>query len=175
MDHEITDLQSRSSQSLAWTRSSSSSLRRLSFSLSGHVHPQLGEDSENTEEIVSQVGDIGDRALSCSRDRSSGIRFSMDNVAGTGVVSKTEDALLQSYGFWSRDPEMLNSFSPVTPLPSDILSLPQYAILKTEGEKQEDENSLLPRLEYISCVIHLAFFGILGVGSFLMGWFGHCF
>ncbi|GAB4834875.1 hypothetical protein Ancab_033144 [Ancistrocladus abbreviatus] len=86
----------------------------------------------------------------------------MNNVAGTGVVSKTEDALLQSYGFWSRDPEMLNSFSPVTPLPSDILSLPQYAILQTEGEKQEDENSLLPRLEYISCVIHFAFFGILG-------------
>ncbi|GAB4834869.1 hypothetical protein Ancab_033138 [Ancistrocladus abbreviatus] len=86
----------------------------------------------------------------------------MNNVAGTGVVSKTEDALRQSYGFWSRDPEMLNSFSPVTPLPSDILSLPQYAILQTEGEKQEDQNSLLPRLEYISCVIHLAFFGIVG-------------
>ncbi|GAB4834863.1 hypothetical protein Ancab_033132 [Ancistrocladus abbreviatus] len=161
MDHETTDLQSRSSQSLAWTRSSNSSLRRLSFSMSGHVHPQLGEDSKNME---SNINCYVPMAFSGSRDRTSGIRFSMDNVAGTGVVSMTEDALLQSYGFWSRDPEMLNPFSPVTPLPSDILSpLPQYAILQTEGEKQDDENSLLPRLEYISCVIHLAIFGILGV------------
>ncbi|XP_031252617.1 fluoride export protein 1 [Pistacia vera] len=164
MEHGTDVAEFRRSGSFGQASSASSSLRRRSLSLSGTVHSQLDNDIES--EIVSEAGDIGDRALHSNRISDSGsLRFSIDYALENGeTISIPENNLLQSSGFWSRDPTALNTVSTVTPLPEQIVTPPPTKpLVCSENQKQEKEKILPLSLEYISCLIHLAVFGILGV------------
>ncbi|KAL0665839.1 hypothetical protein Bca4012_028543 [Brassica carinata] len=101
---------------------------------------------------VSKAGDTGDRTLQR--------RHSHQNV------------LLDHH-------PALNTASVTKPFPVDITKspLPTEFLLSPEANNSAKvEEPVLPKsLEYISCLTHLAVFGILGVGSFLMGWFGVVF
>ncbi|KAF8391838.1 hypothetical protein HHK36_022176 [Tetracentron sinense] len=93
------------------TSSVVSSWRRhlLSFSLGAST--QVEDDSES--ETVSQVADIGDRALHSNRySESCSLRFTVDNEIENGVAPIVENALVQSS----------NIMSPVSPLPLEIIS-----------------------------------------------------
>ncbi|KAH9626095.1 hypothetical protein KSS87_012430 [Heliosperma pusillum] len=115
--------------------SNGGSMRRF---LTGSFHPQLGEDQEN--EIVSQAGDSGDTVLSRrGSKRGSGRVYANEEVAFPITVSL------------------------VTPISSDIVnSISKDADPRTELEEKE-KKELPPSFEYISYLIHLAVFGILGV------------
>ncbi|KAK9713836.1 hypothetical protein RND81_06G054400 [Saponaria officinalis] len=150
---------------------------RSFISQSGYSRSQPDEDEEN--EIVSQAGDSGDRALS-----------RRGSQRGSGRVHVNEGTVFPI------------TVSQVTPFSSDILNTVSKDI------DQEEKKELPPSFEYISYLIHLAVFGILGiltryllqklfgpsvagvtsdasilyldlpsnmVGSFLMGWLGVVF
>ncbi|XP_048130585.1 fluoride export protein 1-like [Rhodamnia argentea] len=163
MELENDDRRRRRSMSHGRTSSNGSSLRRGSLSLSSVFPNQMDDDIES--ERVSEAGDIGDRALSSKRYSESGsLRFSADHAIDNGIVFPTqEDTLLYPIGFWSRDLSTLNSVSPLSPLVEEIISpLSTDGILRPVDKK--DEEKVLPQsLEYISCLVHLAVFGILGV------------
>ncbi|GAB2252118.1 hypothetical protein Droror1_Dr00004965 [Drosera rotundifolia] len=200
-DRDIHDFRTRRSGSLGRTSSTGSSMRRSSFSLSGPaIHPQLDEDLESR--IVSEAGDIGDRALSSrTHSRSSSARFSFDHVSEKGFGACIPEDILTSY-----------EVSDVRPSPIEIISpLSTDGILVSEDKEQDGEKpweQWWPLFEHISCLVHLAVFGILGVitryllqklcgpgiinvtsdksvlyldlpsnmvGSFLMGWLGVVF
>ncbi|KAL3737366.1 hypothetical protein ACJRO7_026180 [Eucalyptus globulus] len=153
----------RRSMSHGRTSSAGSSLRQRSLSLSSVLPNQLDDDIDS--ERVSEAGDIGDRALSSNRYSESGsLRLSADHAIDNGIVFPTqEDTLLHPIGFWSRDLSTLNSVSPVSPVVEEIISpLSTDGILRPVDIKR-DEEKVLPQLEYISCLVHLAVFGILGV------------
>ncbi|XP_061342394.1 fluoride export protein 1-like isoform X2 [Gastrolobium bilobum] len=122
-------------------------MRRNSLSISSH---QIDNDAEC--ESVSEAGDIGDRALPSRRfSESSSLRLSFDNTSENGaVVSIPEEHRLQLY------PSFSNPNSSVRPLPTDT-------IVGSEDSKQESRKGLPELLDYISCMLHLAVFGILGV------------
>ncbi|XP_007018992.2 PREDICTED: UPF0695 membrane protein C977.11/PB8B6.06c isoform X2 [Theobroma cacao] len=145
--------------SFSRTSSLGSSLRKRSLSISSVVSAQIDDDIHS--ETVSEAGDIGDRALQSNRHSvSSSVRLSVDCAMETGTVIH---------------PAELNTISLVSPLPEDItFPLPIDPLKCSEDERQE-KRGLPLSLEYISCLIHLAVFGILGVGSFLMGWWGVVF
>ncbi|GAY41739.1 hypothetical protein CUMW_061750 [Citrus unshiu] len=190
MDQGTThDSKFRTSGSFGRTISASSSLRRRSLSLSSAVASQIDDEIES--ESVSEAGDIGDRALPSKRHSESGsICLSIDNVLEDGMEFPIpENNLLQHS---SRDPVALNTGSAVTPLPEEIVSpisteplvCPEYKnqvsvdlifSLDFLSITRESKKTLPESLEYISCLVHLAVFGILGVGSFLMGWWGVVF
>ncbi|PSS31790.1 Fluoride export protein [Actinidia chinensis var. chinensis] len=163
MDLETNCSESRQSRSFSQTSSVSSSLRRRSFSFSNAVPPE--EDDYLESETVSEAGDIGDRALhSNTYSESDGQRLPFDNVIETGsIVPIPEDALMQSYGFWSRDPAALTTTSPVSPSTLEIISpLSTDAIIHSDQKRKEHKKEIPWQLEYISCLIHLSVFGILG-------------
>ncbi|XP_062019468.1 fluoride export protein 1-like isoform X1 [Rosa rugosa] len=180
--------------------SANSSSKMCSSSVSGAQPSGIDDDPD---ECVSEVGDIGDRALHSNRNSFS---ESLNNLSG-------EDVLLPSYGFWCRDRTASRAI-PTVPLPEEIISLSIDVASRNEDKKQvsfrlENTNKLLPKwMEYGSCMTHLAVFGILGVltryllqklfgpggagvtsdqtilyldlpsnmvGSFLMGWWGVVF
>ncbi|XP_024018119.1 uncharacterized protein LOC112090617 [Morus notabilis] len=144
--------------------SASSSIRRRSVSLSGLQTSQIDDNVES--ESVSEAGDIGDRALHSNRhSRSGSLRFSLDHVSENGVViSIPEDTLSQSRGFSTHDPATMNSVSPILPLPEELLSpLSTDPVVQAENNMQDDKKDMPKLLEYCSCLIHLAVFGILGV------------
>ncbi|XP_044474816.1 fluoride export protein 1-like isoform X3 [Mangifera indica] len=172
MDCGTDDAEFRRRGSFGQASSASSSLGRYSLSLS---RPQLDNGIES--ETVSETGDIGDRALHNRRNSDSGsLRFSIDHASENGeTIPFSELNLLQSLGFRSRDPAALNAVSVVTPLPEEIIFRPATPLHLSEDQKQEKEKVLPLSLEYISCLLHLAVFGILGIGSFLMGWWGVVF
>ncbi|KAJ9166627.1 hypothetical protein P3X46_021347 [Hevea brasiliensis] len=152
--------------SFSRTSSVGSSLRRRSLSLLQTVPFQIDDDIES--ENVSEAGDIGDRALHSKRySESSSIRFSLDNTLENGVVFPIrEDNLLQSYGIVSHDSTTLNTAIPVPQVPEENISpLSTDAMVCSKDEKQEKETALVlsSELEYISCLLHLSVFGILGV------------
>ncbi|CAK9161650.1 unnamed protein product [Ilex paraguariensis] len=164
MDCEAKDSLPRPSGSFGEASSVASSLRRRSLSLSDDVPPWPDDDIES--EFVSEAGDFGDRALHSNRSSGSGrLRFSFDNVVENGsVVPIPEDVLLQSYRFRFYDPTVSNTVSPVTPSTLEIISpLSSDAIAHPVNKRNEDTTELPWLLEYISCLIHLALFGILGV------------
>ncbi|KAI9201779.1 hypothetical protein LWI28_029131 [Acer negundo] len=164
MDYGTNDPEARQTGSFSRISSTSSSLRRRSLSLSGAVNSHIDDGIES--ESVSEAGDIGDRALNSNRFSESGsLRLSIDNSLEHGVnFPIPENNLLQSYGFWHHDPTASNTVSVVTPLPEEIISpLSAKALVCTEEKKQEKEEVIPKSLEYISCLIHLAVFGILGV------------
>lgn len=156
--------QSRINGSLDRTVSRSSTLTRRSLVLSGTSHSCDDEDLEN--ESVSEAGDIGDRALHSSRSTGSGRfpSYSVDNSIETGsVLPIPEDAFLQSFRFRSHDPSLSSNVSPVSPLTQDIAaSLSTYNIGSSTDQK-DCEKKLPWLVEYVSCLVHLASFGILGV------------
>lgn len=76
------------------------------------------------DESVSEAGDISDRALHINRHNTNSGRIQ-------------EDVVLQSYGFWSRDPIISNTVSPLSPLPMEIISpLSTDAIIHTECKEK---------------------------------------
>ncbi|KAH7567861.1 hypothetical protein JRO89_XS07G0169200 [Xanthoceras sorbifolium] len=164
MDHGTIDSEPRQTGSFRRTSSTSSSLRRRSLSLSGVVPYHIDDEIES--ENVSEAGDIGDRALHSNRLSESGsLRLSIDNALENGMnFPIPENYLLQSYGSGYCDPTASNTVSAVTPLPEEIISpLSAEALLRTEDKKLEKEEVIPKSWEYISCLIHLAVFGILGV------------
>ncbi|KAM5562275.1 hypothetical protein ABKV19_017476 [Rosa sericea] len=149
---EGNDSELRASASIDVTRSAGSSLRWRSLSSLGAHPSQVDNDIES--ESVSEVGDIGDRALHSNRY----------SVSGSFNFSSAEDIQLQSYGFWCHDPAASHAISTVSPLPEEIISpLSIDAIVRDEEKNQASTERIPKLLEYGSCMTHLAFFGILGV------------
>ncbi|TKY56193.1 membrane protein [Spatholobus suberectus] len=123
-------------------------MSRVGSSLRSHISIQIDNDDA---ESVSEAGDIGDRALPSRRysERSS-FSLSFDHRSENGAV--------------------------VRPLPPELSSpLPTNALVGSGDTKHERGKGLPALLDYASCLLHLSVFGILGVGSFLMGWFGVVF
>ncbi|XP_075639217.1 fluoride export protein 1-like isoform X2 [Castanea sativa] len=164
MDIGTADFEPRRSGSFSCTSSANSSLRRRSISLSAAAHVHIDDDIES--EIVSEAGDIGDRALHSNRhSESSSHRFSVDHALENGVSAPTSgDTLLHLNRYWSRDPPTMTTISVVTPLPKEIISpLSIDTIVCSKDKKQDDKERLPKLLDYALCLIHLAVFGMLGV------------
>ncbi|KAM3684337.1 hypothetical protein ACB098_11G038300 [Castanea mollissima] len=164
MDIGTVDFELRRSGLLNCTSNANSSLRRRSISLSVAALVHIDDDIES--EIVSEAGDIGDRALHSNRhSESSSHRFSVDHALENGVSApNSEDTLLHLNRYWSRDPPTMTTISVVTPLPEEIISpLSIDAIVCSKDKKQDDKERLSMLLDYAFCLIHLAIFGILGV------------
>ncbi|KAL4598963.1 hypothetical protein ACB092_11G093200 [Castanea dentata] len=164
MDIGTADSEPRRSGSFSCTSSANSSLRRRSISLSVAAPVHIDDDIES--EIVSEAGDIGDRALhSNMNSESSNHRFSGDHALENGLSTPTSgDTLLHLNKYWSRDPPTMTTISVVTPLPKEIISpLSTDAIVCSKDKKQDDKERLPKLLDYAFCLIHLAVFGILGV------------
>ncbi|XXG49680.1 hypothetical protein AAC387_Pa02g3788 [Persea americana] len=145
----------------------------MSFS-HGVVDLQEVEDIQN--EIDAQAGDSGRRAL--SEDGFGGscrsLRFSIEELrrGESGVVPCPDESLVQWNGFWIDGASMENvNRSPLSPLQSEIVSpLSSDGILcskdVTQNRSQEQNTTQQDNqkfLLYVSCLIHLAVFGILGV------------
>ncbi|KAG6714802.1 hypothetical protein I3842_05G220600 [Carya illinoinensis] len=166
MNHGTTDVEHGRSESYSRASNATSSLRRRSISFSSAVHANI-DDDDNENESVSEVGDIGDRALHSNRhsDQSSSLRFSVDHALENGVAPSTSgDTLLDPYGYLARDPLSLNTITPVSPLPEEIISpLSTDAIVCSNDKTLDDKKELPKLLDYILCLIHLAVLGILGV------------
>ncbi|XP_027914063.1 fluoride export protein 2-like isoform X1 [Vigna unguiculata] len=118
-----------------------SSIRRRSTSISSHISHHTDNDDEC--ERVSEAGDIGDRALPSTRHSESGsTHFSFDirPEENEVVVSTEEEEILH---------------------PNSTLST--GAIVDSEAINHETRGGLPKLLDYASCMVHLAVFGILGV------------
>ncbi|KAL0351453.1 UNVERIFIED_CONTAM: putative fluoride ion transporter CrcB 2 [Sesamum calycinum] len=147
MDHQYQELESRRSGSFGRLSHASSS-RRRSFSISFTSSAQNDYAAES--ESVSESGDIGDRALHSNRISESGrSHFSLDNVAENGIVVPI--------------PEDTNTSFPVTPSALENISPLSVDAIIQSGEKKKDEKRVPWLLEYITCLLSLAVFGILGV------------
>ncbi|OVA11680.1 CrcB-like protein [Macleaya cordata] len=178
-DDGTNDIELQRSRSSDITSRMDSSWSRQSLSFCRGATTQSLDDKYESE-IVSQAGDIGDRALQSNRNSESGSCqwFSMDNVMAVenGFAPPPEEQFLRTYGFWFQNRNGLSTMSPVTPLPSEIVSpLSTDAILYSRDENRsrstqkssqpvkENQNELPIWLEYIACLVHLAVFGILGM------------
>ncbi|XP_043691244.1 uncharacterized protein LOC122641953 isoform X2 [Telopea speciosissima] len=135
------------------------SLRRRSLSLSRGVTQHILDEIESAS--VSQAGDIGDLAIHSNRYSDGGtLQFSVD-----------DPAIQIENGF--PDDATSNAVSPLSPLPSEIVSsLSAEPILNSRDKDQstsvsqpvQDNKGLVPLwFEYVSYLVHLAVFGILGV------------
>ncbi|XP_021284392.1 fluoride export protein 2 [Herrania umbratica] len=147
MDHGANNSEPARTGSFSRTSSLGSSLRKRSLSISSVVSVQI-DDGIHCE-TVSEAGDIGDRALQSNRHSvSSSVRLSVDCAMESGAVIH---------------PAELNTISLVSPLPEDITFPLPIDPLKCSEDKKQEKLGLPLTLEYISCLIHLAVFGILGV------------
>ncbi|XP_016483650.2 fluoride export protein 1 [Nicotiana tabacum] len=146
MDCENKDSELRTIGS-SCTSSAASSLRRRSLSLSFSLPKRLNDDDEERES-VSEAGDIGDRELQSNRYSGSGrLRLTGENAPEHGVVVPISEG-------WSHDPNAMSSVAPVSP---------SKLILQTEHKKNEEKTEVPWVLEYASCLLFQAVFGILGV------------
>ncbi|KAG6784195.1 hypothetical protein POTOM_009881 [Populus tomentosa] len=165
MDHETNEAEPDLSGSFCQTSSVGSPVSRRSLILPRSLSFQVDDDIEIEIENVSETGDIGDRALHSKRLSESGsIRLSIDKELENVLIS--EDMLSRTYGLWTHDSTALNTRSPVSLLPEEIIPPISIDVLVCSEEKQEDKEkafALPPSLEYISCLVYLAVFGILGV------------
>ncbi|KAK6938444.1 putative fluoride ion transporter CrcB [Dillenia turbinata] len=187
MDSESAELERGRNGSFGRTSSAASSLRRRSINLSGVLPLQTDEDIES--EIVSQAGDIGDRALhSNSGSECNSLRRSLDiGPESQVVIPIPEDAL--------------NRVHPDSQLPLvKVTPLSVHALVYSSERSPEIRKEMPESLKLFSCLTHLAVLGIIGkffgpdvidvtsdksilyldlpsnmVGSFLMGWFGIVF
>ncbi|XVF36862.1 hypothetical protein REPUB_Repub19eG0095100 [Reevesia pubescens] len=133
--------------SFSRTSSCGSSLRKRSLSISSAVSFQNDDDIHR--EAVSEAGDIGDRALhSNGQSVSSSFRLSVDQAMESGAVIH---------------PAELNTSSLISTVPEDVISPLPVDPQKCSGDKSQEKQGLPLLLEYKSCLIHLAVFGILGV------------
>ncbi|KAK6939836.1 putative fluoride ion transporter CrcB [Dillenia turbinata] len=150
MDSELAEFEHRRSGSIGRTSSAASSLRRRSINWSGALPLQTDEDIES--EIVSQAGDIGDRALhSNSGSERNSLRRSLD------VGSESRFA-------FSIRKDSLNRVLPDELLPSEkITPLSVDAPVDSSGNSPEIRKELPESLKLFSCLIHLAVLGIIGV------------
>ncbi|KAL6512034.1 hypothetical protein OROGR_021631 [Orobanche gracilis] len=146
MDHQNEKLESRQSGSFGRLSCGSSSIRR-SLSTSFASSRQLDDAVEN--EFVSEAGDIGDRALQSNRtDTICRSRFSFDGMSENGTVVPILDDSSFTLGISS-------ALENVNPVSVD-------AVVQTGG-KSNDEKEVHWLFEYITCLLSLAVFGILGV------------
>ncbi|KAL1206871.1 hypothetical protein V5N11_001889 [Cardamine amara subsp. amara] len=118
-------------------------------------------DNDVDSESVSEAGDIGDRSLRRRHSAGRSSRLSADDLVeqGTHDTSDQEQDVLHDFG-------ALNTTSVVKNLPEYITAspLPTKSLLSPEiNNLVKEEECVLPKsLEYISCLIHLAVFGVLG-------------
>ncbi|KAK7310373.1 hypothetical protein RJT34_07847 [Clitoria ternatea] len=132
-----------------------SSIRRRTLSTSSHVSHQT--DNEAECESVSEAGDIGDRALPSRRfsESSNSMHLSFDNMSENGAVAVS---ISEEHSVYP------NSFvMPLTPPLTSNSPLSTDAIVGSEDTKHEPRKGLPELLDYASCMVHLAVFGILGV------------
>ncbi|TYG63736.1 hypothetical protein ES288_D06G053600v1 [Gossypium darwinii] len=147
MDHGTHNPEPTRTGAFSRTGSLGSSLRKRSFSISSSVSYRIDDDIGS--EAVSEAGDIGDRALQSNRHSvSSSCRLSLDLAMEGGSVIHPED---------------LHKVSVASPVPEDVTSPLPLDLLKGPGDEKQEKQRLPTSLEYISCLIHLAVFGILGV------------
>lgn len=119
-----------------------SSSRRQSLSITASA--QFDDTIES--ESVSEAGDIGDRVLHSNRCSGSGrSHFSLHNVAENAIV------------FPIQDNNLLHSS-----LQSDLESMSTFSI-EASAQKNKDKEDMHLFLEYITYLLALAVFGILGV------------
>ncbi|KAJ1380278.1 hypothetical protein SESBI_46173, partial [Sesbania bispinosa] len=121
------------------------------------VNQKIDDDAES--ECVSEAGDIGDRALHGTRhSESGGLRLSLDSTPENGSVYNPGDHELQQY------PASLNYIYTVNRLEQFPTPVSTHGKVLPEDIKQLQELNKLPKLlDYVSCLTHLAVFGILGV------------
>ncbi|XP_022773216.1 fluoride export protein 2-like isoform X2 [Durio zibethinus] len=147
MDHGTNNSEPTQTGPFSRTSSSGPSLRKRSFSISRVMSFQTDDDVHS--ESVSEAGDIGDRALQSNRHSvTSSFRSSVDHAMESGAVVH---------------PSELNEISLVSPVLEDAVSPLPFDPLKCSGDQKQEKQGLPLSLEYISCLIHLAVFGILGV------------
>ncbi|KAG8491769.1 hypothetical protein CXB51_015076 [Gossypium anomalum] len=147
MDHGTHNPEPTRTGAFSRTGSLGSSLRKRSFSISSSVSYRIDDDIGS--EAVSEAGDIGDRALQSNRHSvSSSCRLSLDLAMEGGSVIHPED---------------LHKVSVASPVPEDVTSPLPVDPLKGPGDEKQEKQGLSMSLEYISCLIHLSVFGILGV------------
>ncbi|KAF7816891.1 fluoride export protein 2-like [Senna tora] len=113
----------------------SSSVSRHSSTLSRRISHHIDDDAES--ESVSEAGDIGDRALHSTR-QSSSFDLSFERTPETGLI--------------------VSNVASVQVIPVSANEKMGSQDIENESDKE------LPKiLDYVSCLIHLAVFGILGV------------
>ncbi|XP_022964422.1 fluoride export protein 2 [Cucurbita moschata] len=165
MDHGGSNPETRQGIPLNRARSLGSSFRRSSFNSSCDQPPLTDHDAES--ESVSEAGDIGDRALYSNRfSDSERFSLSLDRALENGAIAPIpENPFVQSYGFLGRESATVNTpASLVPPQAEEIVStLANCPIDHSEDTKQESKRKFSRLLEYVTCLVHLAVFGILGV------------
>lgn len=163
---------------------------RHSRSSSGRVAPEVLDDDDDVDsEVVSQAGDTGE-LHSSRRYSGSTARSSVENFLSVedGIVPVSDahyiqtlpvhdGQYIQTFGAFSRGVNVLNTASPavatlppqmVSPLSTDppiyIRNNDPCAPPQVPRKHFEEFEKDIPKvLEYISCLVHLAVFGILGV------------
>ncbi|KAK8597234.1 hypothetical protein V6N13_001875 [Hibiscus sabdariffa] len=145
MDHDTNNPETTRTGAFSRTSSLGSSARKRSISMSSAMSLHIDDDIQS--ETVSEAGDIGDRALHSKRHSSSS-RLSLDHVMEGGAAIHPAD---------------LHKVSVASPVREDLIFPLPIDQLKGPGDEKQDKRGLPMSLEYISCLIHLAVFGILGV------------
>ncbi|KAF3445700.1 hypothetical protein FNV43_RR10876 [Rhamnella rubrinervis] len=158
--HRTIDSEHRQSGSFSRTSSGASSIRRRSLSLS-RAPPFQVDDDDIDSVTASEAGDIGDRALPSNRYSESGsLRFSFDQGSENGLVLPIpEDAKSQSHNYAPGASHAVPSVSAL----QEVISVSTDAMVQPEDAVQNNKKQLPKLLEYSSCLIHLAVFGIFGV------------
>lgn len=187
MDNHNRELESRRSGSFGRLSGASSS-RRHSFGVSFALSPQHDDGIES--ESVSEAGDIGDRALHSNRTSTSGrSHFSLDYVAENRTVVPIQDEILLHPSLGTSFPVALSVSENIAPVSleyegkksvSSSLSFCAWFLLHQLFDRclisgrfyfllmfLQDEEEVPWLLEYITCLLSLAVFGILGVKNLL--------
>ncbi|CAN0892500.1 Putative fluoride ion transporter CrcB [Linum grandiflorum] len=152
------------SGSFGKTSSVGSSLRRRSCSLSRTLSFQTEHGIEGDN--VSEAGDIGDRALHSNRHSESGSvrRLSLDLALESGVAYPIPEDDLSRWQ-WShlKDHRGLDAKTHASPLTEEDIAPRSTEPMIAFKEEKDNTWRLPPLFEYISCLLYLAVFGILGV------------
>ncbi|XP_020592883.1 LOW QUALITY PROTEIN: uncharacterized protein LOC110033297 [Phalaenopsis equestris] len=143
----------------------------ISRELTGQI---LGEVDSS---IVAQIGDSGDRSIRSSHEYDHelmGVPTDKENNTENGLQRSANDVEIVTDGFLSRhpgsklgSPSCLLEADSLFPLPAAdlMLHVTEKDMVQNMdvSSKQDVQNRLPPRLDYVSYLIHLAVFGILGV------------